>query len=231
MELLQAGFTVVAIDSHIGTDSRPILNFKVPLAGLVGLAAALLALGIMALDGFHDSGLRLASEAAWRFASFVFFAAAIGGPLCRLIPMEICKQLGALRRQLIWSFCASYLVFLATLILPNTVGGVTHEDATAGMTLFSLFGGLTCGVMAYTASSEAAVLLGERARRALLSVSGSFFWLTYALMGLAHLSGPHRPDGFYGLSLSLMILALLLRFADRFVATFRGTQAVPALGS
>ena len=59
-------------------------------------------------------------------------------------------------------------------------------------------------------------------------MAASFFWLTYALTGLAHLSGPHRPDGFYGLSLSLMILALLLRFADRLWAKLRGTAAPAA---
>jgi hypothetical protein len=219
---------VVALDSHIGTDARAILNVKVPLAGVVGLAAALLAFGAMAFNGFHDNGIRLASEFAWRFASFVFFAAVIAGPLCRLVPMEIFRYLGALRRQLIWSFCASYCVFLASLLLPNTLGSVTHEDAGTGMTLFSLFSGAAAGVMAYAAGREAVALVGEQARRALLSVAAAFFWLTYALLGLAHLSGPHRPDGFYGLSLSLMILALLLRFADRFAAKFRETQVVPA---
>ncbi|HWY62359.1 MAG TPA: hypothetical protein VNW15_10710 [Rhizomicrobium sp.] len=212
-----------AVDGHGGADARPILNVELPLAGIVGIAAALLALGTMVLYGFHDSGVRFASELAWRFASFVFFVAIVAGPLCHLIPLAICKSLGPLRRQLIWSFCASYAVFLASLLLPNAVGGVTHDEATAGMTVFSLFGAATIGVMAYAASDNAVALVGERSRNALLSVAMSFFWLTYALTGLAHLSGPHRPDSFYGASLSLMILALLLRFSDRFIAKFRGT--------
>ena len=49
----------------------------------------------------------LAASLTWRFASFVFFAAVTAGPLCRLIPLDACKRL-APRRQLIWSFCASY---------------------------------------------------------------------------------------------------------------------------
>ena len=220
---------MVAIDSHIGAGARPILNVQLPLAGFVGLAAAALVLGTMASHGFNDDGLRIGSELSWRFASFVFVAAAIAGPLCRLIPLGLCKPLAAQRRQLIWSFCISYGVFLAAMILPNTIGGVTHQDATAGMTLFSLFGGGTAAVMAYAAGRDAVARLGEKARRALLCVAASFFWLIYALTGLAHLSGPHRPDAFYGLSLSLMILALLLRFADRFVAKLRGTLAIPSL--
>jgi hypothetical protein len=220
---------VVAIDSHIGIGSRPILNVQLPLAGFVGLAAAALVLGTMASHGFDDDGLRIGSELSWRFASFVFVAAVIAGPLCRLIPLELFRPVAARRRQLIWSFCVSYGVFLAAMVLPNTLGGVTHEDATAGMTLFSLFGGGAAAVMAYAAGRNAVARLGEKTRRALLYIAASFFWLTYALTGLAHLSGPHRPDAFYGVSLSLMILALLLRFADRFVAKLRGTPAIPSL--
>jgi hypothetical protein len=218
---------VVTIDS--GMDARPILNVKVPLAGIIAAIAVLVGLCAMVVHGFDDRGLRLASELDWRFASFVFFAAAVTGPLCRILPLAICKQSGALRRQMIWGFCASYGVFLAMTLLPNTLGGVLHADLTAGMTVFSIFGGAIVAVMAYAASRDAAALVGEPARHALLTVAGGFFWLTYALTGLAHLSGPHRPDGFYGISLSLMILALLLRYADRLIVKLRGTGvAVPS---
>jgi hypothetical protein len=213
---------VVAIDS--GIDTRPVLNVRLPLAGLIAAAAALVGLSAMAMHGFNDRGLRLASELGWRFASFVFFAAVITGPLCRILPFA--KNSGPLRRQMIWGFCASYGVFLALTLLPNTLGGVTHADLTAGMTLFSIFGGGIVAVLAYAAGGQATTLVGEPARRALLKVAGAFFWLTYALTGLAHLSGPHRPDAFYGVSLSLMIAALLLRFADGFIAKLQGTQAV-----
>ena len=217
---------MAVVDSNAGSASgpQPVFNVKVPVAWIIGLASAAMALLVMARHGFDDAGLRLASESAWRFASIVFFAAAVAGPLCRLIPYSGMKALNFCRRQLIWSFTASYAVFLGVTLLPNTLGGVTHEDATFGMTLFALFGGGAAMVMAYAASREAASHLGEKSRRALLTVAGSFFWLTYALTGLAHLSGPHRPDNFYGFSLSLMILALLVRFADRFVAKVRGTS-------
>ena len=116
----------------------------------------------MATHGFDNDGIRLGSEITWRFASFVFFAAVAAGPVCRLVPLDVCKRLDAVRRQLIWSFCASYAVFLASLLLPNSVGGVTHDDATAGMILFSLFGGLAMAVLAYAASLQAAARVGEK---------------------------------------------------------------------
>lgn len=218
---------MLALDGSVHSSPRPILNVEVTIAGVVGMAAALLGVSAMAVKGFDDDGIRLAGEISWRFAAFVFFAAIVAGPICRLVPLPVCKSLGSLRRQLIWSFCASYGVFLAVLLLPNSLGGVTHDDATAGMMFFAMFGGFATAVMAYAASRRAAAKLGDKARRALLSVAASFFWLTYALTGLAHLSGPHRPDLFYGVSLSLMTLALLLRFLDRLVAKIRGSSEVP----
>jgi hypothetical protein len=44
-----------------------------------------------------------------------------------------------------------------------------------------------------------------------------YFWLCYALMALARISGPHRPDAYYGISLCLMVAALLLRYADHWL--------------
>ena len=77
-------------------------------------------------------------------------------------------------------------------------------------------------MIAYTASRPAAHFLGQRISRTMLQVGMATFWLVYAATGLAHISGPHRPDMFYGFSLSLMVIALLLRFADCLKTRLRG---------
>jgi hypothetical protein len=59
-----------------------------------------------------------------------------------------------------------------------------------------------------------------KARRALLVAATGYFWLCYSVMALARISGPHRPDGFYDLSLILMVAGLLARFADRWFSDF-----------
>jgi hypothetical protein len=59
----------------------------------------------------------------------------------------------------------------------------------------------------------------------MLGLSVIYFWLCYGLIGLAHISGPHRPDGFYELSVILMVVGLLVRFAERYK---RGRHPVPA---
>jgi hypothetical protein len=44
----------------------------------------------------------------------------------------------------------------------------------------------------------------------------AYFWTVYAVSDLDHLYGPHRPDGYFGASLSILVVALLIRFADSF---------------
>ena len=58
---------------------------------------------------------------------------------------------------------------------------------------------------------------GDKTRRALLATAMIYFWGCYAVMALSRISGPHRPDSWYGFSLVLMVGALLLRYADRWL--------------
>lgn len=208
---------MVAIDqaSAVAEERR----FHIPRPrgwAIIAICTVLICLAGFAVRGFSENGWRLGSELAWRFTCFAYFGAVIAGPLARLIPSlrRICKE----RRQLVWGFCASVGVYLASILLPNLVvpPGPSRDGVAAELTPFVIFGaGLTL-VIAYAASRSAARLLGRTACSVMLGASLSCFWLAYALAGLAYISGPHRPDAFYGFSLSLMIVALLLRFADRF---------------
>jgi hypothetical protein len=84
-----------------------------------------------------------------------------------------------------------------------------------------LFGGAVVLGMAVTATPLKRLgdtpLIGERTRRAILGTSIVYFWSCYSLMALARISGPHRPDAFYDISLSLMMVALLICYADRWL--------------
>jgi len=194
-------------------------HLRVPLWGLITLAAVLVCLGGFAAHGFDENGLRFGNQLAWRFACLVFFAAAIAGPVTRIVPWERLRRAGQERRQLIWGFCGSVGVYLASLIVPNTLtpSSLDHEGLTVGMVLTM--------VIAYVASPRSN--LGEQARKTLLAVGMSYFFLAYTLTALSHLSGPHRPDAFYGFSLILMLAALLARFVDNFVTKMRKREAAP----
>ena len=212
---------MVALDNSafFGHGKVPRLRLSLgPLVAGIVLVAVMLVVGAILLWGFAENGFRLGSQLAWRYACLVFFAALFAGPACRvaayffrsLTPPE------SLSRRLVWGFCASYGVYLLSVFLPNVI------RLSAGATLMVLFGGGVALVMALTAAPFKRLgdktIISEKIRRALLGTAAGYFWLCYCVMALARISGPHRPDAFYGISLCLMVTGLLARYADRWVS-------------
>jgi hypothetical protein len=221
---------MVALDNNALFGHRRRFKFTLgPLVGGIAAIAVLLVLGAILARGFAENGFRLGSQLAWRYASFVFFAALVAGPICRitarfapsLTPPE------SLSRKLIWGFCAAYGVYLLSVFLPNVI------RLSAGATLMTVFGSLVVAVMAVTAAPLVRLgdkpILPDKIRRVFLGTAAIYFWLCYALMALARISGPHRPDTYYDISLVLMIVAVLLRYADRWLA--HRQASAPALTS
>src|ERR1700691_2843142 len=134
-------------------------HLRIPVWGLIALAAALVCRGGFAAHGFDENGLRFGNQLAWRFACLGFFAAAIAGPVTRIVPWERLRRAGQERRQLIWGFCGSIGVYLASLIVPNTLtpSSIDHEGLTAGMVLFVIFGAVLTMVSAYIASPRSSL--------------------------------------------------------------------------
>jgi len=214
----QWGFgNMSALDNSTIFGQRPKLSLG-PLVGGIALGAGVLVLGSILLRGFAENGFRLGSQLAWRYAAFIFFAALVAGPTCRvaarffphLTPPE------SLSRKLVWGFCASYGIYLLSVFLPNVI------RPSAGAALMVLFGGSVALVMAATAAPLKPLgdkaIIPDNIRRVFLAAATIYFWLCYSLMALARISGPHRPDDFYGLSLCLMVVGLLARYADRWVS-------------
>ena len=215
---------MVALDNTvpIGRIRVPRLKLTLgPLVGGIAFGAVALVIGAILFRGFAENGFRLGSQLAWRYASLVFFVALVAGPLCRLAarffpnltPPE------SLSRKLIWGFCASYGVYLLSVFLPNVI------RLSAGATLMVLFGGSVVLVMALTAAPLKRLgdrpVIPPKIRRVLLGAAAGYFWLCYALMGLARIYGPNQPDAFYGISLCLIVTGLLVRYADRWFAPDR----------
>jgi hypothetical protein len=218
---------LVALDTSAALQSPRIRVGRLApftLSGLVASAAGVLTLATIAAYGFSENGLRMGSQMAWRFAFFVYFAVLVAGPLSRVAPAGLSRFLSQNCKQLMWSFCAAFAVFLASLVVPNTIrpASIRHEGLDPAMMVFAGLGGALVLVMAYTAGADAQARLGAKAARAISSIGLVYFWLTYSLTALSHLYGPHRPDIFYGLCLSRMLLALLASFADCFL---RNSQA------
>lgn len=208
---------MVALDNQAFFGHR-VPRFKLtlgPLVGGIALGSALLVLGAILMRGFAENGFRLGSQLAWRYASFIFFLALVGGPLCR-IAARLFPRLSppdSLSRRLVWGFCISYGIYLLSVFVPNVI------QPSAGAALMVLVGGGVVLVMAVTAAPLARLgrppVLPNKIRRVLLGTATIYFWLCYSLMALARISGPHRPDDYYGISLCLMVVGLLARYADR----------------
>ena len=212
---------MVALDSNAVFGSIRFQRLKLTLAPMVSaiaLGAVVLVLGAIVARGFAENGFRLGSRLAWRYTFFVFFVALVAPAFCRLanrfFPAISCPE--SLARKLIWGFCASYGVYLLSVFLPDVI------RLSGGATLMVLFGGAVVLGMAVTAAPLKRLgdtaLIGERTRRAILGTAIVYFWSCYSLMALARISGPHRPDAFYDISLLLMMVALLLCYADRWFA-------------
>jgi hypothetical protein len=210
---------MVALDNQALFGHR-VPRFKLtlgPLVGGIALGSALLVLGAILMRGFAENGFRLGSQLAWRYGSFIFFLALIGGPLCRIAARLFPRfsPPASLSRRLIWGFCISYGIYLLSVFIPNVV------QPSAGAALMVMFGGGVVLVMAVTAAPLARLgrppVLPNKIRRVLLGTATIYFWLCYSLMALARISGPHRPDDYYGISLCLMVAGLLVRYADRWI--------------
>ena len=219
---------MVALDNHAFSGPGRGLRITLgPLVGAIAIVAVLLVLGAILARGFAENGFRLGSQLAWRYASFVFVTALIMGPLCRIVAyfFPAFTPPESLSRKLVWGFCAAYGIYLLSVFVPNVI------HLSAGAMLMTVFGSTVVLVMAITAAPLVRLggppILPDKVRKVLLGTSAIYFWLCYSLMALARISGPHRPDGYYDLSLSLMIVALLLRYADRWLA-HRGAVVSPA---
>lgn len=218
---------MVALDNSalFGCRKFPRLKFTLgPLVLGIAVAAIILVLGAILARGFSENGFRLGSQLAWRYTSFVFFAALVADPACRVAAHFISafKAPDSLGRRLTWGFCASYGVYLLSVFLPNVI------RPSAGATLMVLFGGGVVLVMALTAAPLHGDLRLEKIRRAMLGIATAYFWLCYSIMALARISGPHRPDAFYGISLSLMVVGLLARYANHW---FSAQPPVPKVSN
>ncbi len=216
---------MVALDHSIHFDTPAPARPPFALVFFMLLALAVFATGF-ALRGFSDNGIRLGTQLVWRLGCLVFFAALVAGPLGRLVPPL--QALADKTRVLLLGFCTVLGVYFAALLVPNLFAvsdGVRPAGITTGMTVFILFSGGVTLVMAAAVNRGLCCRMGERACRAMLGMSAIYFWLCYSLIGLAHISGPHRPDAFYELSVILMVIGLLARFGERFAMAWQQAPA------
>jgi hypothetical protein len=206
---------MAAIDSDIQVFA-PAWQFgrrKTTLA-LAGTALALVvAIVAFLVHGRDANAMRFAAQTVFRASTVPFLLFYLATPLGHLLPSRPTLILARERVGLALAFAGMYAVFLGCAVAPDYFAGAHVPLPTLAFAAFS-------------AVILAVVLAGERAAHAAASwrpalrtmeiIGVAYFWAAYGVNDLDHLSGPHRPDGYYGISLTILVLALFVRFADSF---------------
>ena len=210
---------MAAIESEVGS-LAPVFKLgrrKTTLAlsgAVLGLAVAMIAFG---LHGADANAARFAATTVFRVSGIAFLLFYLAGPASRLIPSWATRTVARERTGLALAFAAMYVVFLLCALAPDYFAGTRLPLATLAFAVFSTM------ILAVIIAGERAGFADASWRlalRAMETVGVAYFWAVYAVDDLGHMSGPHRPDGFYAVSLSILVAALLVRFADSFWQRF-----------
>lgn len=186
---------------------------------LSGIAIALaVAAGAFLIRGGDSNAARYATMMVFRASQAGFLLYYLAGPVARLVPSRPAFAVARQRTGLALAFAGMYAVFLGCTLLPDYMHSV-HTPLP------------TIVFCAFSAIILAAILMGERAGRAdpqwraawrAMEIMGvAYFWSVFVVSDIDHMTGPHRPDGFYGISLMAFVLALLVRFADSFLERYK----------
>jgi hypothetical protein len=177
----------------------------------VALAVALAAIRFLGHDG-GMGGVRAASNIVLFAASVVFALYYSAGPIARLIRSGVTEFLGEERYALAYGFAGMMAVFVACVLTPDYMTG-THVPLPT--LVYALLTAGICAVFLLSAGSkrtDRSVTL-----RTFRGLSSGYFWLAFAFTDMDRMVGPHRPESTpYGISLLLLVIALLIRFADAF---------------
>lgn len=185
-------------------------------AGFVPFSAALIA-GLLAVVSYARSGpdsWSYSTDLVLRFATLVFPFALAAGPVLRLFLGPDDWRVGRWSRMMLLAFAGSYAVFILCVLTPYFETGARLPLATTGFAFFNVF---ILTVLALSASEHVASVMGDRMINGINRIAICYFWIAFAFVDVAHMYGPHRPDGFFGFSLSLLVVAVLIRFLDAFV--------------
>lgn len=186
---------------------------------LAGTAIALsVAVVAFLMHGGDRNAARYAAQLVFRASSLAFLVYYLAMPLARLVRSRQTLTLAREHVGLALAFVCSYAVFLGCVLVPEYMAGARIPLTTLAFCVFSavVLGVVLMGEYANRADPEWRTSL-----RAMECIGVAYFWLTYAVNDLDHLYGPHRPDGYYGISLTVLVLALLVRFADSFLQRYR----------
>jgi len=183
-------------------------------------AAAALAVAIVSflVHGGDQNAARFAALMVFRASSVAFLLYYLATPLAGLVRTGAVLSFARQRTGLALAFVCAYAVFLGCALAPDYLSGAHIALPTLA---FSIFSGVILAVVVAGEFAGRVDAEWRPALRAMECVGVAYFWLVYAIDDLDHISGPHRPDYFYNVSLLVLVLALLMRFAGNFLERYK----------
>jgi hypothetical protein len=188
-----------------------------PRRRMVGLGAgitlAVLAAWVSFLyQGGDMNAARFASSVVLFSSSIMFSLYYMAGSAARLIRSEVTKAFGEERFAMAYGFIGMMGIYLATILMPDFLLSGRIPLPSLVYVVFTAIVGAVFLVSAGNKRTDRSVTL-----RAFRGLSSAYFWLAFAFIDMDRMIGPHRPDANpYGISLLLLVIALLVRFADAF---------------
>ena len=189
----------------------------------LALSGAAIGLGVAVVSflwhGGDGNAARFAAQMVFRASSVAFLVYYLAMPLARLVPTRATLTLGRRRNGLALAFVGMYVVFLGCTLTPDAMSGAHVPLATL---FFCAFSGLILAVVVAGAYAGRADAAWRSAWRAMETLGIGYFWLVFAIDALDHVVGPHRAGSdYYGISLLVFAMAILVRFADSFAQRYR----------
>ncbi|MBL6938354.1 MAG: hypothetical protein ISS15_02045 [Alphaproteobacteria bacterium] len=215
---------MVAVDSALAPsgDVHEKTVFAGPIVLLALLGAALLAAGTLLFEMKNNFAWSDAAENVSRFSLLVFVAAMVVEPLSRIFPTKVTEALARERGSLVLAFVIVSVVSLACDLAPSQLDGeklglqaFAYAMLTAGILLVTLFS-------AHPATKK---ILGGPVWRTMQRIATTYFWLVFTVTALDHIAGPNVTDRWWGISLLLLITAVLVRFTGTLLYKLRPTPA------
>jgi hypothetical protein len=178
------------------------------MAGVV--LAVLIAWVSFLIRGGDMNGARFAASVVLYASSLAFVAYYIAGPLSRLVRAKATRVLGEERFAIAYGFIGMTGVYIVCVLMPDYMTSARVSLPTLAYVVFTALVSVVFLLSAGSKRADKSVTL-----RSLRSLSSGYFWLAFAFVDLDRMVGPQRPETEpYGISLLLLVVALLIRFAD-----------------
>lgn len=198
-------------------ESSPTLNWD----GNVGRGKALVVVsfvvsGLLAAGALvvtTGDGAQAARELVTRFSTLLFVCSLLVVPLARLVPTRPFSALALMSGNLRLSFVTAFVFSLACILMPAAVAG---EALSASSLLYIGFNGLVLLVMLFPTNRTATHLMGAASWRAIQLMATVYFWLSFVVSALVHITRHNDTAVWYPFVLTLLVASLGASIAARF---------------